>query len=81
VLEPLWNTPGVSEYGDTCDNLPNWNGPQGFGTTEVTCQSGGLETSQTKTGTPMVEAVTPTSMTITMVGTGLEGIAAGLLLS
>lgn len=80
-LEPLWDTPGVSQYGDTCDNLPNWNGPQGYGTTEVTCQSGGQETSATKTGTPMVEALTPTSMTITMKGAGLEGVALGLLLS
>jgi prepilin-type N-terminal cleavage/methylation domain-containing protein len=33
----------------------------------------------TKTGTMMVEALQPTSMTITMVGTGLEGISLGLL--
>ena len=33
----------------------------------------------TKTGTLMVEALQPTTMTITMVGTGLEGISLGLL--
>jgi len=81
VLQPLWNTPGVSEYGNTCNNMNNWNGPIGFGTTQVTCQSGNQEPSSTKTGTPMVDALTPTSMTITMKGGGLEGISVGLLLS
>lgn len=80
VLNLLDNSPG-SPYGDTCNNEPNWNGPQGLGTTQVTCESGSQETSSTKTGTPMVEALTPTSMTITMKGAGLEGIAVGLLLS
>ncbi len=84
-LYALWDTPqgqsGADQYGDTCNNLPNWNGPQGFGTQTVTCESGSQETSATKTGTPMVEALTPTSMTITMKGAGLEGIAVGLLLS
>ena len=68
-------------YGDTCNNLPSWNGPQGAGTTQVVCQSGSQETSATKTGTPMVEALAPTSMTIGMKGAGLEGIAVGLLIS
>jgi prepilin-type N-terminal cleavage/methylation domain-containing protein len=80
VLHLLNNSPG-SNYGDTCNNLPNWNGPQGLGTTQVTCQSGNQEPSSTKTGTPMVYARTPSSMTITMKGAGLEGIAVGLLLS
>lgn len=76
----LANSPS-SPYGDTCNDLPNYNGPQGLGTTTVTCESGSEETSATKTGTPMVEAAQPTSMTITMKGAGLEGIAVGLLLS
>ena len=80
VLNLLPNSPG-SPYGDTCNNLPNWNGPQGLGTTQVVCQSGSQETSATKTGTPMVEALTPTTMTVGMKGAGLEGIAVGLLLS
>lgn len=81
-LNMLWNSPS-SEYGDTCDNLPTFtaNGPQGIGTTQVTCESGAEEPSSTKTGTPMVEALTPTSMTVTMKGAGLEGVAVGLLLS
>ena len=80
ILHLLNNSPG-SSYGNTCNNLPNWNGPQGIGTNQVTCQSGSQETSSVKTGTPMVYATTPTSMTITMKGGGLEGIAVGLLLS
>lgn len=70
----------TSAYGDTCNNEPNWNGPQGAGTTTMTCQSGSQETSATKTGTPLVEAPQPTTMTITMKGAGLEAIAVGLLL-
>jgi prepilin-type N-terminal cleavage/methylation domain-containing protein len=80
VLNLLPNSPG-SPYGDTCNNMPNWNGPQGLGTTQVVCQSGSQETSATKTGTPMVEALAPTTMTVGMKGAGLEGIAVGLLLS
>jgi prepilin-type N-terminal cleavage/methylation domain-containing protein len=80
VLNLLPNSPG-SAYGDTCNNSPNWNGPQGLGTTQVVCESGAQEPSSTKTGTPMVEALTPTSMTVVMKGAGLEGIAVGLLLS
>jgi hypothetical protein len=79
-LNLLPNAPG-SPYGDTCNNLPNWNGPQGLGTTQVVCQAGNQETSATKTGTPMVEALTPTTMSVGMKGAGLEGIAVGLLLS
>ncbi|HEV3213451.1 MAG TPA: prepilin-type N-terminal cleavage/methylation domain-containing protein [Acidimicrobiales bacterium] len=80
TLNLLPNSPG-SPYGDTCNNLPSWNGPQGLGTTQVVCQSGGQEPSATKTGTPMVEALTPTTMTVGMKGAGLEAVAVGLLLS
>ena len=44
--------------------------------TSVTCNG---VSNGTKTGTLMVEAQQPTSMTITMLGTGLEGISLGLL--
>jgi hypothetical protein len=77
----LANSPG-SSYGNTCNNEPDyWNGPQGAGTTQIVCQAGLEETSAIKTGTPMVEAATPTTMTVAMKGAGLEGIAVGLLLS
>ncbi len=80
----LPNSPGGTpqdEYGDTCNNLPNFDGPQGLGTTQVVCEAGGEEGSATKTGTPMVEASQPTTMTVALKGAGLEGIAVGLLLS
>jgi prepilin-type N-terminal cleavage/methylation domain-containing protein len=79
-LSLLNNTPS-SPYGNTCNNMNNWNGPNGVGTTQVTCAASSAETSSIKTGTPMVEALSPTSMTITMKGAGLEGVAVGLLLS
>jgi hypothetical protein len=44
--------------------------------TSITCSG---NSNGTKTGTLMVESEQPTSMTITMVGTGLEGISFGLL--
>jgi hypothetical protein len=76
----LNNTPS-SPYGNTCNNLPTWNGPQWTNSKQVQCVAGLQETSAIKTGTPMFDALTPTSMTITMKGAGLEGIALGLLLS
>jgi prepilin-type N-terminal cleavage/methylation domain-containing protein len=90
ALQLLPNNPGTPAqyaanpqlmYGDTCNNTPNWNGPQGSGTDQIVCQSGLNEPSSTKTGTPMVEALTPTAMTVGMKGAGLEGVAVGLLLS
>ena len=51
------------------------------GRTQIVCQSGTQETAAIKTGTPMVEALQPTTMTVGMKGAGLEGIALGLLLS
>ena len=52
----------------------------GLGTTSVTCSA---TVSNTKTGTAMVWALTPTSLTTTLNGGsgGLEGMAFGLLLS
>lgn len=48
----------------------------GSTSTSITCDgySNGV-----KTGTMMVEALTPSSMTVTMIGTGLEGVSFGLL--
>jgi prepilin-type N-terminal cleavage/methylation domain-containing protein len=45
-------------------------------TTTITCDG---DSNGVKTGTAMVEALTPSSMTVTMVGTGLEGVSLGLL--
>jgi hypothetical protein len=48
----------------------------GSGSTTITCDgySNGV-----KNGTAMVEAMTPTKVTVTLVGTGLEGMSMGLL--
>jgi hypothetical protein len=48
----------------------------GTGSTTIECQG---FSNGTKTGTLMVEAAEPNTMTIQMVGTGLEGISIGLL--
>jgi hypothetical protein len=43
----------------------------------VTCSA---VDSSTKTGTVMLEAPSPTGLTVTMVGTGLEGMFLGVML-
>ncbi|MFI5036644.1 MAG: prepilin-type N-terminal cleavage/methylation domain-containing protein [Acidimicrobiales bacterium] len=53
-------------------------GLTGSGTNTVQCS--GNNTQQSKTGATIVEAQTPTTVTITMTGTGLEGVAFGVFL-
>jgi hypothetical protein len=53
-----------------------FSGNSGNGATTITCSG---DSNGTKTGTLMVESEQPKSVTITMVGTGLEGISLGLL--
>jgi hypothetical protein len=53
-----------------------FSGNSGNGATSITCSG---NSNGTKTGTLMVESEQPKSMTITMVGSGLEGISLGLL--
>ncbi len=63
--------------GNACNsgaNLTTSNGGQ-----TVTCV--GMSTANVKTGTTMVEATMPSSLTTTLVGGGLEAMAFGLLLS
>ena len=55
-------------------------GLTGNGTTTVECAEGSASVGL-KTGTAMVEAETPTTLSATMVGTGLEAITFGLMLS
>lgn len=62
--------------GNACDAGA---GLTGSGTTKVECNGNGT-TGNLKTGTPMVWALTPKSVTATMVGTGLEAISFGLIL-
>lgn len=62
--------------GNACDGGA---GLTGSGTTTVECNGDGT-TSALKTGTPMVWALTPKTLTVSMVGTGLEAVSFGLIL-
>jgi type II secretory pathway pseudopilin PulG len=85
-LNILPNTP-ASPMGDACNAPLSGGGPglggtqfTGAGTTSVTCTSSWQATAP-RTGTDMVWATTPSNITATMHGAGLEGISFGLLLS
>ena len=79
--------------GNACEGNTETGGGglTGSGTTQMEC-SGGTgdasngnpagtgETSATKTGTAMVWALTPKTLTVTMIGSGLEAISFGLIL-
>ena len=67
---------GVSGTTSTGTSLTAAQIFAGTGATTIVCDG---DSNGVKTGTLMVEALTPTSMTVTMVGTGLEGISLGLL--
>lgn len=88
-LNLIPNTP-TSNEGDACDKPSTSNsadpGPggtllTGIGTETVECQSTWQSSGAApRTGTVMLGADQPTSMTVTMQGAGLQGIALGLLL-
>lgn len=73
---------GITEpVGNACQSGTDLTGN---GSTTVECYGGNSSTDLsvgTKTGTAMVEAETPTTLSATMVGTGLQGITFGLMLS
>jgi type II secretory pathway component PulJ len=88
VLNLLPNTPSSPE-GDACNDPSSSNsanpGPggtelTGLGTTTVTCTST-WQAGVPRTGTDMVWATTPSFLTTTMHGAGLQGMSLGLLLS
>jgi len=72
-----------SAIGNACANptagsgLTVGNGLSGIGTTTVECQA---SVSSDKTGTVMISAPAPNSLTANLVGTGLEAIFIGILL-
>jgi prepilin-type N-terminal cleavage/methylation domain-containing protein len=78
VLNLLANSPS-SPYGNACANttFPSGVDLTGLGTQSVTCAA---NVSSDKTGTVMLEATTPTSLTVVMVGNGLQAMFLGLLL-
>lgn len=75
-LTLLPNSP-TSPIGNTCADPAPGSGLTGLGTTQVTCAS---SVSSDKTGTVMLEASAPTSLTVTLVGTGLQACFVGVLL-
>lgn len=88
-LKLIPNTP-TSNEGDACDQPSSSNpanpGPggthlTGLGTLTVQCESTWQSSgSNPRTGTVMLGASEPTSMTATMQGAGLEGVTFGVLL-
>jgi hypothetical protein len=78
VLNLLPNSP-TSPYGNACAFPADSGGVDltGVGTQSVTCAA---SVSSDKTGTVMLEASAPTSLTVVMVGNGLQAMFLGLLL-
>jgi Surface adhesin CshA non-repetitive domain 2 len=83
----LYTIPNNQQPTDTNDNSIVGNaceqgaGLTGSTTNTVECNGGQNTTSGEKTGTAMVYAVSPSYMKVTMVGSGLEAITFGLMLS
>jgi hypothetical protein len=63
----------ISSLGNACNS-----GLTGVGTNTVRCSA---SVSNNKTGTPILAATAPTSIAQTMVGSGLQGVAFGVLVS
>jgi hypothetical protein len=72
----LPNTP-TSQYGNACLTSTLGNDLTGVGGMTVECAAG---VSSDKTGTVMLSAPAPTTLSATMVGAGLEAIFVGVLL-
>ncbi len=77
--KPLYLVPDspTSPYGNACAGSSSPAGLTGLGTETVTC---GASVSSDKTGTVILEALAPTTLTVKMVGEGLEAIFVGVLL-
>jgi type II secretory pathway pseudopilin PulG len=79
VLNLLPNSP-LSPVGNACNSTPpsyNASSLTGLGTTTVKCFN---SPSEDHTGTAMMEAATPTSLTVTLDGGGLQATFLGVLL-
>jgi len=77
--QPLYLLPNspTSPYGNACAGSAPPAGLTGLGTTTVTC---GASVSSDKTGTVMVAALAPTTLTVILDGAGLQAIFLGVLL-
>jgi prepilin-type N-terminal cleavage/methylation domain-containing protein len=85
----LWNTPGSSAIGGTtlgaCSNPTSPDGltPQSLltgGTAGTVECASSVSVSSPRDGTVMLEALTPSTLNVTMVGSGLEAMFMGILL-
>lgn len=76
VLNLIPNSPS-SPIGNACAAPTSPDGLTGVGTTTVECAA---TVSSDKTGTVMLQAAAPTTLTVQMVGAGLEAMFIGLLL-
>jgi hypothetical protein len=76
LLNLLWNSP-TSAYGNACAAPQPGQGLSGVGTAKVICMS---TVSSDKTGTVMLEAAAPSTLTVQLDGTGLEAMFMGVLL-
>jgi hypothetical protein len=79
-LNLLPNTP-ISPVGNDCESVtPTFNTQflTGVGTSTVECSA---NSQVDKTGTVMLEALSPSSLTVTMVGAGLQAMFLGLQLT
>ena len=76
LLSLLWNS-STSAIGNACWTTGPGAGLTGVGTSSVTCSS---TQSSDKTGTVMLEAAAPTTLTVQLNGTGLEAMFLGVLL-
>jgi hypothetical protein len=77
--EPLSLSPNspTSSIGNACAAPVSPDGLTGVGTTTVECRA---TVPSDKTGTVMLQAPAPTTLTVMMVGQGLEAVFLGLLL-
>ena len=69
----------ISDIGNACMGAPptNLGSLTGLGTTQVQCSA---SVSRDKTGTPMFQVTTPSALTMTLVGGGLQAVFLGVLL-
>ena len=72
----------TTPYTDTPGLTGGWDNPNTTGASidTVECSGGTTETGNEKTGTAMIGAFGPSTMTISLVGTGLEAITFGMQL-
>lgn len=75
-----WDTPS-DPVGSACDNGVDLTGGSAPGAPSTQVECAGVGNSGGQSGAAMVEALSPKTLSATMVGTGIEAITFGLMLS